>query len=167
MKKKMFIVSVFVLFCSSPAFATPIKVEIGDGLGFLKYNKNHVMITTFGDGWEEQYGFGDINWGSFEKMGNNYSITGLVGLDFNPLSVNPIPMEITLNGSFGTIEAEDYTYSLNVCGDLKYGFSYASIFAIDEHTAAPVPEPATVMLFGIGSLGLAFMRKNKKDPTDI
>lgn len=155
----------FVLCCASTVLALPVdKVEVGDGLAFLKYHKDQVLVTAFGDGWE-QYGFDDVNWGSFSKTGkDDYSITGLSGMDLDDFIPHFIPLEIKLDGGWGTIEAFDATYILEICGNLKFGLSAATVVAIDEHNIAPapVPEPTTSLLFGVGVAGLGLMTRKKK-----
>ena len=64
---------------------------------------------------------------------------------------------VTLNGQF--YDDLYQTVTFNFSGGLASGQSFW--FALDTDNVNPVPEPATMLLFGIGAMGIAAIRKRK------
>jgi hypothetical protein len=115
----------------------------------------------------------DFTDGSTQTYGSSYFSLDLDGLSFDGTTIpiggtNPLPIEATLTGIFsptsltlfdGSTPSISPTFSAElsdtpnlVDGDL------AVIYAGTSGPAAPVPEPGTWLLMGIGIMGLVFFR---------
>ena len=53
---------------------------------------------------------------------------------------------------------EDFSGSGDIAGDVYFD----NILLTDSNGSSPVPEPASMLLFGMGILGFAGFRKKKK-----
>jgi PEP-CTERM motif len=71
-----------------------------------------------------------------------------------------------LSNDVGGLSFADYQYLLFVAYDWENGTNYNNDYLIAATDIDyPVPEPATVALFGLGFAGLGWMRRRQKRAT--
>lgn len=150
-----------VLTLSSSGFCLP--VEIGDTLGFVKIGNTVSIYEVKGHGFSDNYNFEDFVIGNISGNNGFYELVNLYTVDVSALSVDRLDLSVEYTKYSGIITADDYVYDFSWIGHWNIVENFYAVAEIFEKTAintAPVPEPTTILLFGVGLIGLAgFSRK--------
>ena len=92
----------------------------------------------------------------FNGCGAN-SLTGGGGLGFSSTSLNNVPINTTT--TFSLLTPSRY---LVIAGDINDAFALKQIGGTSNLVPTGVPEPATMLLLGLGLLGLGIVRRRSK-----
>lgn len=178
-------VCIITLTWAGSALATPFQIN-GTTVDFSAFGGAIYSFTSNSSGVEE-LGEGesfDFNFGTFEyplalatgeveftvdfamptvdmaaDVGD-FSVIGLVFASYRSLSFgDPVIVDYSYNGYTGGQLSLDFE---DIPGGLQWGTSdsvYGTITNIADATTAPVPEPAAMLIMGIGLAGLIVIRR--------
>ncbi len=147
--------------------------NLGYGWSYLSYADD--AFTGYADyrgyndwnAWNESFDTGDFSWADFtNEIDNDRPMMFLVDTNADGATDHFIPVfgynDSTLQYACYTTWSEDETiswYDFQGMGN-AWGIGYAT-FITPGASDAPVPEPATLLLFGIGLLGFAGVSRKK------
>ena len=142
--------------CSSPAHAVNNRYDQDFVLFVFSQPVDLVQLTL---GWYS--GDRDVSW-----WRGNGALTSLAGIDYDDLGSNGfLPMQTYDNSSTMALDAVSSTFTrllvagaLDDSGDLDDAFKISAI-QFNTQEIATVPEPASVVLLGLGLVGVAAVRR--------